>query len=61
MLLTGHRTRCVFDRYNIVNEHELLTAGHHLVSYVDRILAAPADAFRLPLKFDRAQMFVQPV
>ena len=27
MLLTGHKTRAIFDRYNIINEQELLDAG----------------------------------
>ena len=27
MLLTGHKSRAIFDRYNIINEQELLEAG----------------------------------
>ena len=34
MLLTGHKARAVFDRYNIVNEQELLTAGQRLATYL---------------------------
>ena len=30
MLLTGHKTRAIFDRYNIINEQELLEAGDQL-------------------------------
>ena len=35
MLLTGHKTRAIFDRYNIINEQELLEAGDQLVAYLD--------------------------
>ena len=34
MLLTGHKSRAIFDRYNIVNEQELLEAGDQLVAYL---------------------------
>ena len=32
MLLTGHKTRAIFDRYNIIHEQELFEAGDQLVA-----------------------------
>ena len=36
MQLTGHRSRAIFDRYNIVQEAELQHAGHQLCAYLAR-------------------------
>ena len=46
MLLTGHKTRAIFDRYHIVNEQELLAAGDQLAAY----LAQPARRHAAPLR-----------
>ena len=40
MLLTGHKSRAIFDRYNIIHEQELLDAGDQLVAYLAQ--AGPA-------------------
>ena len=45
MLLTGHESRAIFDRYNIINinEQELLDAGDQLVEYLaQQAQAVPA-------------------
>ena len=41
MLLTGHKSRAIFDRYNIINEQELLEAGDQLVEYLEQQAQAP--------------------
>ena len=41
--LTGHKSRAIFDRYNIINEQELLDAGDQLVEYLaQQAQAVPA-------------------
>ena len=67
MLLTGHKSRAIFDRYNIIHEQELLDAGDQLVEYlaqhaqatpgvVARIVTGPHDTHRrdphLPMRYD---------
>ena len=43
MLLTGHKSRAIFDRYNIINEQDLLDAGDQLVAYLaQQAQAVPA-------------------
>jgi hypothetical protein len=34
MRISGHRTRAIFDRYNIVDEADLANAGRRLEQYV---------------------------
>ena len=47
MLLTGHKSRAIFDRYNIIHEQELLDAGDQLVAYLAQ-QAQPVPARQRP-------------
>ena len=46
MLLTSHKTRAVFDRYNIVNEDDIRAAVQKTSAYVEGL---PAERTVIPL------------
>jgi hypothetical protein len=37
MAISGHRTRAIFDRYNITSEADILGAAVKLQAYLDEI------------------------
>jgi integrase len=47
MRISGHRTRAIFDRYNIVSEDDLRTAVQKTSAYVEGL---PSSSTVVPLK-----------
>jgi hypothetical protein len=48
MEITGHKTRAVFDRYNIVDEEDIEAAGERLTRYfADRKIQRAAKLKRV--------------
>ncbi len=39
MLISGHKTRSVFERYNVVSERDLREAARRLESYIEELKA----------------------
>jgi len=52
MAISGHKTRSVFDRYNIVNEADLGRAAQSMTSYFEREKAKMVTLSVTPTEFN---------
>jgi integrase len=56
MQISGHKTRAVFDRYNIVSEGDLKDAARRLGEYLAQKTAQPEDRHAISTQTDPGQV-----
>ncbi len=53
MLITGHRTRSIFDRYNITSDEDLIDAVEKLSAHVSKLAEKDAKRRAESARFQR--------
>ena len=56
MLISGHKTRSVFDRYNVVSEEDIRDAGRRLSEYIQVKGKSETGRSNLPARLESGNL-----